>query len=180
MAHPKRHIRRTKLLLQYPKSHPLEPNQPPSKCKDLHLPRPQRCLLQGIPYIKTACPGTPLALPDYTPHTLKHVHEQALYSAHAHRCTSPSSHIMILSNWEHNPYLARNFHTTYVQKLTSIPCYFTYTPTPNILSPKLNIYLKTNEKALELLDRTHILTTLQTAITELLGKHIPRHLPQPP
>ena len=86
--------------------------------------------------------------------------EQALYNAHAHRHTQPSSHILILPNWQHSPYLARNLHSAYVQKLTSIP----YLPTHNAKrlknNTKLNIYLVANEKALRLLDPDYITHTL--------------------
>jgi len=57
--------------------------------------------------------------------------------------------------------------------LTSIPYYPASTPTPNTRRPKLNIYLVSNGRALALLDRTHILTTLREAITNLLGKPPP-------
>ena len=109
-------------------------------------------------------------MPDYTADKLKQAREQALYIAHAHRHTSPSSHVLLLPSWEHSPYLARNFYTSYVQKLTSIPYHPTSNPTPNIRSPKLNIYIVSNEKALALLDRTHIHTLLREAITKLLGE----------
>jgi len=97
---------------------------------------PKDACFGAILYTKTAWPGTSLALPDYTPNKLKHALGQALYSAHVHRHTSPSNHIMLLPNWEYITYLARNPHTTYVQKLTSIPYYPTYTPTPNNLKPQ--------------------------------------------
>ena len=99
--------------------------------------------------------------------------EQDLYIAHAHRHTSPSSHILLLTNWEHSPYLARNLHTAYVQKLTSIPFYPTHTPTHTTRNLNLNIYLVSNKKALALLDRTHIFTVLHTTITKLTGRTSP-------
>jgi ribonuclease HI len=61
-------------------------------------------------------------------------------------------------------------HPSCVQKLTSIPYYPSSTLTPNTRRPKLYIYLVSNERALALLDRTHILTTLLEVITKLLGK----------
>jgi hypothetical protein len=59
------------------------------------------------------------------------------------------------------------------KKLTSIPFYPIHTPTPTTRNPKLNVYLVFNEKALALLDRTHILTKLHTAITKLIGRTPP-------
>ena len=100
----------------------------------------------AIPYTKSAWPRTSLALPDYTVCKLKQALEQALYIAHAHRHTSPSIHILLLPNWEQNPYLAPNLHTSYVKNLTSIPYYPTSTPTPNTRRPKLITYLVSNER----------------------------------
>ena len=128
----------------------------------------------ATPYTRTAWPSTSLALPDYTPHRMKQALEQAIYSAHAHRHTSPSSHILILPNWEHSPYLARNLHTTYAQKITSIPYYPIYSKQPNNNKPKLNIYLIANEKALSLLNHQHILATLRPVLTTITGK--PAHI----
>jgi ribonuclease HI len=136
-----------------------------------HDPRDTR--FSATPYTHTAWPGTSLAIPEYTPYRLKQALEQAIYSAHAHRHTSPSSHILILPNWEHSPYLARNLHSTYAQKLTSIPYYPIYNKQPNTSKPKLNIYLIANEKALALLNHQHITNTLRLALTKLTGKTTP-------
>jgi hypothetical protein len=111
-----------------------------------------------------------LPLPSYIAIKLKQALEHALYSAHAHRHTSPSRQILLLPNCEHIPYLARNLHTSYVQKLTFIPYNSTSTPTPNNRRPKLNIYLVSNERDLALLDRTHMLATLREAVINFLGK----------
>jgi hypothetical protein len=75
----------------------------------------------ALPFTHTAWPDASLALPGYQPAQLTVALEQAIYSAHAHRHTQPSSHVLILPNWQHSPYLARNLHTSYVQKLASIP-----------------------------------------------------------
>ena len=79
----------------------------------------------------------------------------------------------ILPNWVHTPYLARDLHKFYTQKLTSIP----YTPTSAAPSqkrnPKLNIYLVANEKALATLDRPIILHTLREALANFIGKQPP-------
>ena len=61
-----------------------------------HDPRDTR--FSATPYTHTAWPGTSLAIPEYKPYRLKQALEQAIYSAHAHRHTSPSSHILILPN----------------------------------------------------------------------------------
>jgi ribonuclease HI len=68
---------------------------------------------------------------------------------------------------------AVHLHTAYVQKLTSIPFHLIQNSTPTTRSPNLNVYLVSNEKALALLNRTHILTTLPTTITKLTGKTAP-------
>jgi hypothetical protein len=105
---------------------------------------------------------------------MKQALEQAIYSAHAHRHTSPSSHILILPNWEHSPYLARNLHTSYAQNITSIPYYPIYSKQPNHNKPKLNIYLIANEKALALLNHQQILDTLRPVLNNITGK--PAHI----
>ena len=75
----------------------------------------------AMPYTRSAWLDTSLALSDYIDGILTRALEQALYSAYAHLHTHPSSHILIFSNWEHTSYLARNLHSSYAQKLTSIP-----------------------------------------------------------
>jgi len=75
----------------------------------------------ALPYTKIAWLYASLALPAYKVEHLTKALEQAMYIAHAHRHTQPSSHILILPNWKHSPYLARNFHSSYTQRLTSIP-----------------------------------------------------------
>jgi len=122
----------------------------------------------ATPYIDTAWPDTSLAIPDYTPDKLTRAPEQALYNAHAHRHTRPSSHILILPNWEHTPFFARNLHTSYVQKLTSIP----YTPPNDTQNAphkyRLNIYYVANEKALALLHPSS-LNHLRDTLTQTYG-----------
>jgi hypothetical protein len=134
---------------------------------------PKDACFGAIPYTKTTWPETSLALQDYTPDKLKQAVEQLLYNAHAHRHTSFNSKILLLPNWEHSSYLARNLHNSYVQKLTSIPLYPTHNPTPTTRNLKLDVYLVSNEKALALLDRAQILTTLRTNIPKLTGKPSP-------
>jgi hypothetical protein len=74
-----------------------------------------------LPYIKTAWSNASLALQAYKVEHITTALEQALFSAHAYRHTQPSSHVPILPNWQHSPYLARNLHSAYTQKLISIP-----------------------------------------------------------
>jgi hypothetical protein len=109
-------------------------------------------------------------LPAYKVVHLTTALEQALYSAHAHRHTQPSSYILILPNWQHSSYLARNLHSAYVQKLTSIP----YLPTHNAKklknNTKLNIYFVANEKVLRLLDPDYITHTLHETLSTILGR----------
>ena len=117
---------------------------------------PKDATFGAIPYTKTDWPDASLALPSYKAEYLTTALEQALYNAHAHRHTQPSNHILILPNWQHSPYLARNLYSAYVQKLTSIP----YLPTHNAKklkhNTKLNVYLVAHEKALRLLDPDYI------------------------
>ncbi len=82
---------------------------------------PRDAAFGALLFTTTAWPDVSLALPGYNPEQLTTTLEQALHSAHAHRHTQPSSHILILPNWQHSPYLSRNLHTSYVQKLASIP-----------------------------------------------------------
>ena len=115
-----------------------------------HDPRDVTC--GALPYTKTARPDASLALLAYKTEHLTTALEQALYSAHAHRHTQPSSYILILSNWQHSPYLARNLHSSYTHKLTSNPYLQTQTTPKHIHNTRLNIYLVANEKALRLLN----------------------------
>ena len=52
----------------------------------------------ALPYTKSAWSGVSLALPEYKVGKLKTALEQAIYSAHVCRHTSPSSHILFLLN----------------------------------------------------------------------------------
>ena len=96
-----------------------------------------------------------------------------MYNARPHKHTTPSSHILILPNWVHTPYLARNLHKFYTQKLTSIPYHPNSTAPPHKRNPKLNIYLVANEKALARLDQPTILHILRDALTNFIGKQPP-------
>jgi hypothetical protein len=127
----------------------------------------------AIPYTPTAWPGKSLSLPDYTPSKLRQALEHAIYSAHAYIHTSPSSHILLLPDWEHSPYLARKLHTSYAQKIASIPYHPLRNKPPNISKPKLNVCLVACEKALALLNHLEITNTLREAITKLAGQKTP-------
>ncbi len=131
---------------------------------------PKDTTFGAIPYTKTAWPDASMALPAYQTDHLTTALEQKLYSAHAHQHNQHNSHILILPNWQHSPYLARNLHSAYVQKLTSIP----YLPAHNAKklknNTKLNIYLVANEKALKLLDSDYITHTLHETLSTILGR----------
>jgi hypothetical protein len=117
----------------------------PLRAKEYISHDPKDATFGALPYTKTAWPDASPTLLAYKAEHLTTTLEQALYSAHAHRHTQPSSHILILPNWQHSPYLARNLHFSYVQNLTSI----SYLPTHNTKkhknNTKLNIYLVANE-----------------------------------
>jgi hypothetical protein len=59
---------------------------------------PKDAAFGALPYTKSAWSGTSLALREYKAEKLKTALEQAIYSAHAYRHTSPSSQILILPN----------------------------------------------------------------------------------
>jgi hypothetical protein len=122
---------------------------------------PRDATFGALPYTKTAWPDASLALPAYKTEHLTTNREQALYSAHAHQHTQPSSHILILSNWQHSPYLARNLHSSYTQKLTSTPYLQPHNIQKHNHNPRLNIYLVANEKALRLLNHDYVTHPLQ-------------------
>ncbi len=93
----------------------------PLRAKEYMSHDPRDATFGALPYTKTAWSDASLALPAYKAKHLTTALEQSLYSAHAHRHTQPCSHILILPFWQHSPYLARNLHSAYTQKLTSIP-----------------------------------------------------------
>jgi hypothetical protein len=130
---------------------------------------PEDAAFAALPYTKSAWRGTSLALPKYKAGKLKTALEQAIYSAHAHRHTSPSSQLIILPNWIHTPYLARNLHKSHTQKLTYIPFRPISTAPLQKCNPKLNIYLVANEKALSILDQPKMLHTLREEFTKIEG-----------
>ena len=133
---------------------------------------PKDATFGALPYTKTAWPDASLALPTYKAEHLATALEQAVYSAHAHRRSQPSSHILILPDWQHSSYLARNLHSAYVQKLTSIPYLPTHNSKKHKNNTKLNIYLVANEKAPRLLNPNYITHTLHETLSSILGQDI--------
>jgi hypothetical protein len=133
----------------------------PLRTKEYISHDPKDATFGVLPYTKTAWSDASLALPPaYKAEHITTALEQAVYNAHAHRHTQPSSHILILPNWQHSPYLARNLHSSYVQKLTSIPYLPTHNTKKHKNNTKLNIFLVANEKALRLLNQDYITHTL--------------------
>jgi len=98
----------------------------PLRAKEYISHDPQDATFGALPYTKTAWPDASLALPSYKAGHLTTTLGQALNSAHAHRHTQPNNHMLILPNWQHSPYLARDLHSSYAQ---SSPRSHTYNPT---------------------------------------------------
>ena len=109
-----------------------------------------------------------MSLPEFHHNKLTTALEQAIYSAHTNKNHTSSLTILILPDWKHTPYLARNLHTDYVQHIATIP--HTHT-TQHQQRPKYNlhIYLVANSIALTQLDATHIHNTLNTTLTQTYG-----------
>ena len=145
-----------KKMLQDQKSHTLQPHDPPLRAKEYTSHDPRDAVFGALPYTKTAWPDSSLALPSCETEQLTTALEQALYIAHVHRHTQLSSHILMLSNWQHSPYLARNLHSSYTQKLTLIPYLQTQNPPKLTHNTRLDIYIVANEKALRLLNCDYI------------------------
>ena len=116
----------------------------------------------------TPWPCTSLYLPTHEAHSLTSSLEHALYSAHHHRQHIPCSTILFLPTWQRTPYQTRNLHTSYAQKLTSIPFYLPSELTRN-KSYNINIYLVANQKYLSTLNPQRISEQLEITITEIYG-----------
>jgi hypothetical protein len=67
--------------------------------------------------------------------------------------------------------LTRNLHSSYTQKLTSIPYLQTQIIQKHTHNTRLNIYLVANEKAVRLLNQDYITHTLHEIISNLLGQN---------
>jgi ribonuclease HI len=112
-----------------------------------------------------------LSLPEFQPDKLTKALEQAIYSAHSHKNNQPSATILILPDWKHTPYLARNLHTNYIQKIVTLP----HTHTTTRTQPRkynLNIYLVANQKALNLIEPNTTQQTMNMALTQTYGHTI--------
>ena len=70
---------------------------------------------------------------------------------HTHNDTQPSASILILPDSKHTPYLARNLHTNYIQKIVTLPHTHATTIGTHPRKYNLNIYIVANSKALILL-----------------------------
>jgi hypothetical protein len=73
-------------------------------------------LFSAAPQTNTPWTGITLSLPEFQPNKLTKAVEQAIYSAHTHKDTQPSASLLILPDWKHTAYLARNLHTNYIKK----------------------------------------------------------------
>jgi hypothetical protein len=142
----------------------------PLRAKEYISHDPKDPTFGALPYTKTASPDASVALPACKAEHLTTTLEQTMYSAHAHRHTQPSSYILILPNWQHSPYVARNLYSSYVQKLTSIPYLLTHNTKKHKKNAKLNIYLVANEKALRLLNPDDITQILHETLSNILGR----------
>jgi len=77
--------------------------------------------------------------------------------------------ILILPDWKRTPYLARNLHTNYVQKIATLP--HTHTEQQHNHSKyNMQVYLVVNSKAISQLDATNIHNTLTTTLTREYGQ----------
>jgi hypothetical protein len=106
-----------------------------------------------------------MLLPEFQPDKLTLALEQAIYSAHTHRNTNLGLTILILHDWKHTPYLARNVHTTCVQQIATNPRTHA-NQQQNQPKYKLHIYIVANSKALSQLDASNIYNALNTSLTQ--------------
>jgi hypothetical protein len=143
----------------------------PLRAKEYISHDPRDAIFGALPYTKTDWLDASLALPAYKAKHLITALEEALYSAHAHRHTQPSSHILILTNWQHSPYLARNLHSSYTQKLTSILYLQAQTTQKHTHNSRLDVNLVANEKALRLLNQDYITHTRHETLSNILGQN---------
>ena len=66
--------------------------------------------------------------------------------------------------------MARNLHSSYAQKLTSIPYLQTQITQKHTHNTRLNIYLVANEKALRLLNQDYITHAVHETLSTLLNR----------
>jgi len=86
-----------------------------------------------------------LSLPEFQPNKPTKALEQAIYSAHTHKDSQPIASILLLPDWKHPPYLNRNLHMNYSQKIVTLPHTHTTIGTRPI-KYNLNIYIVANSK----------------------------------
>jgi hypothetical protein len=144
----------------------------PLRAKEYISHDPKDAVFGALPYTRIAWPDASLVLSAYKAEQLTTVLAQASYIAHAHRHTQPSSRILILPNWQHSTYLARDLHSSDIQKLISIPYLHTQNTHKTPHNTRLNIYLVANEKALRLLDQDYVTHTLNAALSRILGQEL--------
>ena len=142
----------------------------PLRAKEYVSHAPRDAVFGAFPVTKNVWPDASLALPAYKTEQLATALEQALYIAHAHRHTQASSHILILPNWQHSPYLARNLHSSYSQKLASNSFLQSQNTQTHTHNTRLDIYLVANEKALRIVNHDNITHTLHATLSRLLGR----------
>ncbi len=70
----------------------------PLRAKEYIFPDPKDTIFGAPPYTNTAWADASIALLDYKAHKFTTSLEKTLYSAHAHRHTKPSTHILIFLN----------------------------------------------------------------------------------
>ena len=112
-----------------------------------------------------------LSLPEFQPNNLTTSPKQAIYSAHSNKESNPSATILILPDWKYTPYLARNLHTSYVQKIATLP----HAHTSQGTQPEkynIEVYIIANSKALTLLDADNIQTTLNEALIQSYDQRV--------
>ena len=116
-------------------------------------------MFSSEPLTDTSWTCTSILLPEFQSDKLTIELEQAIYSAHTHRNANPILTILILPDWKHTPYLARNLHTNIVQQIATIT--HTHDANQHQKYPKYNlpIYLLANSKALSQLDASNIYNT---------------------
>ena len=118
-----------------------------------------------------AWPGTSLSIPQTDPSTLRYSLENAIYAAHKFRHNFPTATFLVLPDKQNSPYMSKNLHTSYVQRILRFP----NLRHPPLMAQKtwLNVYLIANRLALSSID---IPTTLQLINTSLKEHYPDQHL----
>ena len=123
MAHTRPNLRQTPLhdCFQIDRIIHCNPYNLPLRANTYYSEDPLDKLFSAEPLTNTAWTGMTLSLPEFQPNKLTKALEQAIYSAHTHKDTQYSATILILPNWKHTPYLARNLHINYIQNIVTLP-----------------------------------------------------------